>query len=483
MLPERAAADFAGVAAALLVAATLLDAFEVMLLPRRVRRRLRFVRTYFRGTWRLWAAASPRFPERVRATFLSLYGPLAMIGLFAAWTAALIAGFGVLQWAVARDEPVLGGFGAHAPSLVNQLYFSGVTFFTLGYGDVTAHTRLGRFLSVLEAGIGFGLLAVVIGYLPVLYQLFSRREAHVIRLDARAGSPPTAAELIARHAVSAQGLESLAAFLGEWEQWAAELLESHLSYPMLGYYRSQHDNESWLAALTTVLDACALLTLGLTDLAAGDGDAPRAGPSGADAPGARRGVAERLPTFQARMTFATARLAVVEMARALHNPSSGEEAREQAANLGARPGTAAALDDALLHDAAALPAAALRPEPADAHADRLPPIAVARLRARLAEVGLTFAERDEETGIHLHTLRQAYEPFVEALALRLLLPLPRWVAYDDATDNWQQSVGGVEAKRAFEAAEDAEADAEADAQADAQAAPGPDGADAGAAGR
>ena len=94
----------------------------------------------------------------------------------------------------------------------------------------------------------------MIGYLPVLYQLFSRREAHVIQLDARAGSPPTATTMLIRHAEG--GLSKLDDLLREWEIWGSELLESHLSYPMLVYYRSQHDNQSWLAALTAVMDCC-----------------------------------------------------------------------------------------------------------------------------------------------------------------------------------------------------------------------------------
>ena len=138
---------------------------------------------------------------------------------------------------------------------------SGVTFFTLGYGDVVPHTGAARFMSVLEAGTGIGFIAVVIGYLPVLYQLFSRREAHVIQLDARAGSPPTATTMLSRHA-ECGGLDKLDDLLREWEVWGSDLLESHLSYPMLVYYRSQHDNQSWLAALTAVMDSCALILVG-----------------------------------------------------------------------------------------------------------------------------------------------------------------------------------------------------------------------------
>jgi hypothetical protein len=101
-------------------------------------------------------------------------------------------------------------------------------------------------------------MALVIGYVPVLYGAFSHREILVALLDARAGSPPTASELIRRHSFDG-GQDTLAELLAEWERWAAEILESHISYPILCYYRSQHDNQSWLAALTCILDTCALL--------------------------------------------------------------------------------------------------------------------------------------------------------------------------------------------------------------------------------
>jgi Ion channel len=158
--------------------------------------------------------------------------------------------------------------------------------FTLGYGDIVPHTAAARTVSVIEAGCGIGFIAVVIGYLPVLYQLFSRREAHVIQLDARAGSPPTATTMLSRHA-EADSLDKLDDLLREWEVWGSDLLESHLSYPMLVFYRSQHDNQSWLAALSAVMDSCALILVGV----------------------------EEMKPLQARMTFAMARQVVVEMAR------------------------------------------------------------------------------------------------------------------------------------------------------------------------
>jgi len=172
-----------------------------------------------------------------------------------------------------------------------DLYLSGTTFFTLGLGDVIPRTPFSRALTVIEAGMGFGFLALVIGYLPVLYQSFSRREVNITLLDARAGSPPTAAELLRRHN-TAQGLDALQRLLHDFERWAAELLESHISYPVLAYFRSQHVNQSWLGALTTLLDASALVMVGI------------------EGGGAR----------QAQLTFAIARHAVVDLAQVFVTP-------------------------------------------------------------------------------------------------------------------------------------------------------------------
>ena len=242
------------------------------------------MRGYFQASWSVWAAASRRVaaPAR-REHMLALYGPLSMLLLFAVWAAALITCFGTIMWTL---QPPAGQGGGSPWS--EQVYMSGVTFFTLGYGDVVPHSGAARFVSVMEAGTGIGFIAVVIGYLPVLYQLFTRREAHVIQLDGRAGSPPSATTMLCRHAEGG-GLDQLNELLREWEIWGSELLESHLSYPMLAYYRSQHDNQSWLAALACVMDACALVLVGV----------------------------RAMPPLQARMTFTMARQVLVEMAQSL----------------------------------------------------------------------------------------------------------------------------------------------------------------------
>src|SRR5712664_313072 len=172
------------------------------------------------------------------------------------WAASLIIGFGMLHWA-SGSSLVVQGAGA---TFWDDLYMSGTTFFTLGLGDVVPRRSLARGLTVVEGGVGFGFLAAVVGYLPVLYQAFSRREVSITLLDARAGSPPSAGELLHRHAGDLDVLDTL---LRDWEHWAAEVLESHLSYPVLSFFRSQHDNQSWLGALTTILDASALFMTAL----------------------------------------------------------------------------------------------------------------------------------------------------------------------------------------------------------------------------
>ncbi len=197
--------------------------------------------------------------------------------LLSIWASMLVVSFGLVHWGLA-------GLSEEGNSFTASLYFSGSTFFTLGIGDLKPLTRLARFITVVESGTGLGFLAIVIGYLPALNQSFSRREVNISLLDSRAGSPPTAAEMLSRHN-DEFGMQSIRQVLHEWERWSAELLESHLSYPVLAYFRSQHDNQSWLAALTSILDAGAFVMVGL------------------------EGACAR----QAQLTFAMARHAVVDL--------------------------------------------------------------------------------------------------------------------------------------------------------------------------
>ena len=272
-----------------LIGLILIDAFESILQPRRVTHRFRFARVFYRSTWMIWQGVAVLFKNpRRREAFLGVFGPLSLLALFAAWVLVLIVGFGIVHWSF---DTMLHPNDPHA-RFFHYIYLSGTTFFTLGYGDVTPATALGRSLAIVQAGLGFAFLAIIISYLPVLYQAFSRREATISLLDARAGSPPSAGEVL-RRAGQAGDMATLNSFLVEWEHWAAELLESELSFPVLAYYRSQHDNQSWLAALTAILDLCALLLVEV--------DARNA--------------------FQAQLTFAMARHAAVDLALVLKTPA------------------------------------------------------------------------------------------------------------------------------------------------------------------
>src|SRR6201991_4653708 len=254
------------------------DAFEVIILPRRVTHRFRFSKFFYRSTWRLRSVFAEWITgDKRRESYLSVFGPLSLLLLLSVWATGIIVGFAMLQWGL-QDRLV----GQSVVSFLTYLYMSGTTFFTLGLGDVLAWGRVGRTLVVVEAGLGFAFLGGVISYLPMIYQTFSRREVSISLLDARAGSPPSAGELLRRNGGDMSGLDRL---LRDWERWSAELLESHISYPFLVYFHSQHVNQSWLGALTAILDTSALVIAGIDDG----------------------------PIRQAKLTLAMARHAVVEL--------------------------------------------------------------------------------------------------------------------------------------------------------------------------
>jgi hypothetical protein len=289
-----------GIIGLLLIVIVLWDVFETIVLPRRVTRRVRLTRLFYRFIWQPWSAIAGMVQKKKRReTFLSIFGPLSLLLLLTLWAATLVLGFACIHWAIGSR---LGSFGGRK-SFFTDLYFSGTTFFTLGLGDIAPLGSAARAVTVIEASLGFGLLALVIGYLPVLYQSFSRREVNISMLDARAGTPPTAVELLRRHQ-EAQSMDSLEQLLRDWESWAADLLESHLSYPVLCFFRSQHDNQSWLAALSTVLDACSLVMVGI------DGT----------------------PKWQAQLTFKMARHTIVDIAQIFNAAPSKDDGQRLTAD-------------------------------------------------------------------------------------------------------------------------------------------------------
>jgi hypothetical protein len=348
-----------------LIVVVLWETFETLVLPRRVTRQFRLTRLFYRCTWIPYSnLVSRRRKRRSRDALLSYYGPLSLLFLLVFWALGLVLGFALIDYG---DGATFAGtlFPNH---FGNALYLSGTTFFTLGLGDITPTSSLGRLVTTVEAGVGFGFLALVIGYLPVLYQAFSRREVTISLLDARAGSPPTAFELLRRHAtIGPHGLDAVADVLRDWERWSAELMESHLSYPALAYFRSQHDNESWIGSLTVILDVCSLAIVGL----------------------------EGMCQYQARMTFAIARHAVVDLSQVF--------------------GTA--------------------PDQ-DGGNNRLPAEDVTEIRRNLRDLGLILSEA-EGADAELSRLRSLYEPYAIALARYLRFNLPPWIKHEAAKDNWQ----------------------------------------------
>jgi hypothetical protein len=264
-----------------------LDAFQTIILPRRPTGRFQLTRIFFIATWAPWVVMAERARNnKVREQIYSIYGPLSLLLLLLLWALLLISGFGMFYFSM--GSPFGDAMLQHSVSawarFGTDFYVSGTTLFTLGLGDVVPHSRVARGIIILESGVGLGFVALVIGYLPVLYQAFSRREVSVALLDSRAGSPPSAAELLRRHSFEG-GQEALITLLEEWERWAAEILESHISYPILCFYRSQHDTQSWLSALVSILDTCAL----------------------------RISVIEGTPSRQAQLTFVMARHALIDI--------------------------------------------------------------------------------------------------------------------------------------------------------------------------
>jgi hypothetical protein len=362
----------AALGALFLISGVLWEVFETLVLPRRVSRRVRLTRLYIRSSWRGWSALACRVPAGGRReSALAVYGPLAFLLLLVVWAGLLIAGFALLQWALGSH--VVAAVGG--TNFWTDLYYSGTTFLTLGLGDVVPRSASAQIVTVAEVGTGFGLIALVIAYLPVLYQGFSRREVNMVLFDAHAGSPPTAGGLLRRHPPS-RSATSLTVLLANWERWAADLLESHISYPLLAYYRAQHDSQSWVAALTAVLDTCALVLA-------------------ADAEGVDADLLE-----QAYYTFVMARHAAVDLSQVFHRPPRPD----------GTPGRLPEADLARLREMLA--------------------------EAGLPADGVIAGELDGKAG-ELATLRGLYEPYVVGLSEYLLMPLPGWVPRPGALDDWR----------------------------------------------
>ena len=224
----------------------LAEFFLSFLSPQRVRREPRVARSILGRLWRTWRAAVRRLADEDRDTWLGFFGPFGLLAQLGVWISGLILGFTGLHYAFDSNLAAGGtGFG-------DYLYYSAGSFFSAAT-NLNATAGADRFIELAEAVCGYLVVFGAIGYLPALFQAYSRREVAVSQLDPRAGSPPSAGTLLYRSAKRG-GWAELDGYLAEWENWAAELMETHLSYPLLAFYRSQHVNQNWLSALVTVLD-------------------------------------------------------------------------------------------------------------------------------------------------------------------------------------------------------------------------------------
>ena len=353
---------WASIAGVVLIFVIFLDAFETIVLPRRIKRSFRITAWFYKNTWIPWSRLARHIKSANRREgFLAYFGPLSLLLLLGFWAVGLIFGFACVQYGLGEHVTL----GNEKITFGKVLYLSGQTFFTLGYGDITPSNAAARALAVLEAGMGFAFLGVVVGYLPVVYSAFATRETEISLLDARAGSPPSATEFLSRLGCCPEQ-SVLDGIFRDWERWCAELLATQISYPALVFFRSQHSNQSWLSALTVMLDVTSLIMTGVDGIHAD----------------------------QAKLTFAMARHAAVDLAQVVNAQYSPHDTERNTA------------ED------------------------------LKRMRAELAQHGVTFYD-GADASERLAELRVLYEPYVYGLSRRLHMDLPPWVRPEYKKDNWQ----------------------------------------------
>ncbi len=226
-----------------------LSAVSTLVLPRAARDMI--THSVFKAIWILCTPLIrlARTYEK-RDGIMALYAPLVLIMLPVTWLILTLIGFTLMYWA-AGVQPIADAF-----------LLSGSSLFTLGFAR--EETTFLRTLIFIEAGIGLGMVALLIAYLPTMYSAFSKREEAVSRLEVRAGSPPSAEEWIKRGNRN-DWLEEIGQELGIWEIWFAILEESHTSLSPLVFFRSPQPDRSWITASGAVLDTAAIL-LSLVDV-------------------------------------------------------------------------------------------------------------------------------------------------------------------------------------------------------------------------
>ena len=239
-------------AGVLVVAGVAYDLLLSVVVPRPSPGSWRISNLVLRSAWRAWRWTGLRVRAERREEMLGSFAPMMIIGLLVIWVVLLAIGYGAVLWALREQlRPVPHGFGT-------ALYLSAVSLLTIGFGDIVPTGPEARLAVLAAAGTGLGTVALVISMLFSLFASFQRREVLVITLDPAAGAPPSGV-LLLETARRLKMPELLDRTFEDWRTWSADVLDSHLAYPMLNYFRSSHDNESWVSALGAVLDAATLL--------------------------------------------------------------------------------------------------------------------------------------------------------------------------------------------------------------------------------
>lgn len=252
----------------LLIGLVAWDLFQTVVVPRPTPGRFRIGRYVVRGSWQAVKRLGHRSSPQLRDTLFGLFGPGAAILLLGVWLALLIVGFGFVIYAL-RDQlaPPPGDLGS-------SIYFAATSVLTIGYGDFVPTGVATRILSVVAATGGLGAVALVVTFLFSLYGSYQRREEAIVTLEAAAGGPPSAVALLETYA-HLDITDRLDPLFREWQSWSAEVLDSHVAYPILGFFRSSHDNLSWISALGTVLDAASLVVTTIEGLPRGSAELAR----------------------------------------------------------------------------------------------------------------------------------------------------------------------------------------------------------------
>lgn len=239
----------------LVILTALNDVFQSVVMPRATGRGYRISFHFWRRMWWLWPRVAWRvFPndDSRREDFLAVFAPFMLIALVGLWVALLIFGFALMLWGLR------GGIAPAHASFATMLYFAGTSLLTIGYGDIVARGPLPRLVSVLAGLAGLSLLSITTAYLFAIFGNFQQREAFVVTTAAHAGAPPSGVNLVAIAGYS-RTREDLRFLMMDGQRWAAAVMESHLAYPVLAFFRSSHDEQSWVGTLGTLLDAATLI--------------------------------------------------------------------------------------------------------------------------------------------------------------------------------------------------------------------------------